>query len=1522
MKRKIAKILCAIMLIAGLQEYAPADGMAALQQMRKLQEDDRQELNFNTNWLFIDEDDAAAQEIAYDETKAQNVSLPHATGEYDLFFADETDWQKVTWYRRHFTIPAEEKGKQITVSFDGGGQINEVYVNGAYVGKAQGTFTHFSFDITDYVTCGNYDNVISVRVDSRYHYDTLPPAENDFHWMGGLHGDAVLSITDKLHLESAFYWTEKTGEETYREGEPVLLKGQVEVKNGYLEDYPVKVKVRLSDAQGNEKALEEASVEIRAGESETAEFSIQIDDPELWDTEHPYLYNVETWLESEGVRLDSITGRTGLRWISSSGKTAKNTVLTPEDDQQIFLNDKPLVLYGINKNQQFSYIGNSGTKKLYEKDAYTLKYDLGMNFVRTAHYENDPDFFEACDEIGLLVEEEALGWNTMPAAAREQFAYSVREMVKRDRNHPSIILWSIMPNEGTEANYPVAERQQIQKDVKELDSSRLTIQEEMYDNYTFVADVYANHDYAVSTLANPIKAIKRQPYIIGEWNDNLGRVFVNPYDSEDRKIRQVTDDGKKMECFLRDATVDGIVKWDFNGYLTTINNDKWGKTNGAYRISGVYGPFKDPLVRYWEADMMRVQTDSSIVGNVVKIMNEWKSDSPSVVYVAANAKEAELFLEKSTGERNSLGKIAPNYLTGLPQGLFRWENVEWEEGSALVAVSYDKNGVKLGEDIRYASSYDVPGEAVYELTNATKNEYDSAHYQTYGQEYVKDNLKLQADGSDLAVLMGVLKDENGQKLDYAYENTSFEIVSGPGKLITGPRVYMLGGVNSCYLQSEYGKTGETVVQAKVDVGEMINQDHEAFTYSQTGWNTVENKAYAYGGDYRKSTQKDAWAEFSFTGTQAVLYAHLEATGYGQGSVTVDGRDAGKIQFMKGENKVGDMNFQPIFETEELEYGSHTIRITADSANAISIDACKVFDGEADLVSNELTIVTEALEEKEAVCDRNLPSAPRQEIVSAENIRELLEEAEQYDLENYEALGSMALFGGMRFARRVLQSASPSQEQLREAKRVLSEAINGLNCVRTSFSNKSVSDNEGGMSGFYRYAQAADTWNDTGDELYANKNRTRGDFISLAFEGTGIRLYGKTDSNHGYAEIWLDGEMVLKLDQYSQTEVRDVLMYENTELEEGRHQIKIVVTGESSGNPDNACVGVCYAEVYKNGAGKSTEKSALEEKLAEMRQMDLSGYSSKKQREFEDSMEDAAYLLSHPLVSETEIAEGVRTLERAKEKLECIEVERISTAAGVINLNKGESSYLQVTVLPADATDKGLIFTSKNPAVVSVDDKGQIKALAVGTAEITIQSVQNPDIAVSVTVYVAETKPLAAVGNLTVSGSDTSSVNLSWRAVTNASGYFVYRKGPADAAFVKIYDGQAVSVKDVGLKAGTLYSYQVEAYGISNGKQFTGPRSAVLQAATLPKKPSLKVKKAKNGKAALSWKKSSGGTHVEIWMKTGKGKFKRIKNVSAGKLKYSKKLKKGQTYQFKIRAFVNVAGKKYYGKYSRVRKLKL
>ncbi|MCI6553779.1 MAG: S-layer homology domain-containing protein [Lachnospiraceae bacterium] len=176
---------------------------------------------------------------------------------------------------------------------------------------------------------------------------------------------------------------------------------------------------------------------------------------------------------------------------------------------------------------------------------------------------------------------------------------------------------------------------------------------------------------------------------------------------------------------------------------------------------------------------------------------------------------------------------------------------------------------------------------------------------------------------------------------------------------------------------------------------------------------------------------------------------------------------------------------------------------------------------------------------------------------------------------------------------------------------------------------------------------------SGRELFANRSRTPGDYVSLCFEGTGIRLYGKMDANHGWARVILrdvQQNMVLydeRKDMYSASEKFDELLYENMELEEGLYQIKVMVTGEPSGNLNNACVGVSRAVIYKGGRGGAADGTALEQKIAEMEAVDTSAYGAQTRQAVADAVADARYLLEHPLAAEADLASGLAMLEEAE-----------------------------------------------------------------------------------------------------------------------------------------------------------------------------------------------------------------------------------------------------------------------------------
>ena len=1209
---------------------------------------ERREMDLNPNWLFIDHDDPAAKEISYDESSAQTVSLPHMQTELDLFENETSQWEKVTWYRRHFTLPESWDGDRVSVYFDGGGQINKIYVNGVFVGSATGTFTHFEFDITDYVTFGEVDNVIAVQVDSTAHKELPPGNSKDFHFFGGLHGDATMTVTDSLYLEDVYYYTQKqTGtnsEQTYQAGDPVDLVGQVQVTNFYSEPMEAVVRTILLDPDGAEVASTDTPVTVPSGETVTLDTKQEVKNPLLWTPDTPYLYTVKTTVIANGLGLDEVSTRTGLRWVGTTGHSGENKGVNNPEDEQILLNDEPIVLYGINKHMQFPYVGNAGTGKLQAKDAYTIRYDLGMNFVRTAHYQNDPDFLAACDEIGLLVEEEALAWNDTPN--RPQHKYSVEQMILRDRNHPSIILWSIIPNEWTEEGYPLAERKALQEMAKELDSSRLTCQEENHNN-TFVTDVYNRHDYSTAGKQNP----KWQPYIVGEWNTWLGESFVIPGDSEDRKLDQFLTDALRQAKFMSDDTIDGFIKWDMTGYLTPNNEGKYGKNIGIWRCAGTYGVLKDPLQAYWQNDFFRSQADPALVGNVVELITEWKEDSDPTVYVASNAAQVELFV----GDE-SMGRIEPNYLnsgnTKLWQGIFKWDNIVWSADKTLRAVAYDADGKQVGEDVLYPSGYDIAPEQMI-LHNVTSNLYDSDHFDRWGGTAV-ENQNIWADGGDMAYIIGELVDSNGQRVYYGEELVELSLTQGQGELIYGPTLHMMDGLVGFYFRPAYGATGPAVVEAAVDVGKLYNQDAACFEYNG-GW-AKKNESDAklgtpatssYEGDFMESSQKGDSVTITFEGTKAMVYAR-DAWKYGSASVTVDGQPAGTMNCKTGEDKYGSIGFQNMIETETLEYGEHTVVITASGAAPIAVDGVKVFDGKTDLTSS-ITVDVQPYTGNEVPQKDGLPSAPAPDVVSKEELKALIDQANALDLSLYPYEHAVALQNAVAYAQMVYDDANATDLQLRNALRGLEDLLKSIRPEIIHISYDNTTDTPTNLHTFYPWSQNANVWQASDGNIYANKSRLPGDYISLNFEGVAVRLYSRRNANNGILEWTMDNGQRNEVNTWSE-KAEDFTMIDLTGLDPSvTHNITVYVTGKSGGNPTNASVAVVGADVFTTMS--AYYKTDLRLLVQEIRAMDLSGYTQDSVAALQTELEQADQLLMRPDAAQQELEAALEELKQALAGLE-------------------------------------------------------------------------------------------------------------------------------------------------------------------------------------------------------------------------------------------------------------------------------
>lgn len=443
----------------------------------------RQTINFNREWKFVRDDAAGAQEENYNDSSWYNVGLPH---DFSIpYWQEEKHYTGYGWYRKTFDIKNEWAGRHITLDFAGVFHTAEVYINGQFAGMHEGGYTGFEIDITDYVRTGS--NVVAIRVNNLWKAD-LAPRSGDHMFTGGIYRDVNLVITNPVHV--AWYGTFVQTPDVSKERANVRVL--TEITNDSSSAQTVNVINTVYDSSGNEVAvINSPSVTINA--KNTYEFddtSAYIPNPRLWSPETPNLYSVHTNVMINGTQADQYDTTFGFRWYEFS------------PDEGFFLNGEHYWIDGANAHQDHAGWANAVTTEALYRDVAMIK-ESGLNFIRGSHYPHSPAYGDACDKIGMLFWSEAAFWctsfwgegsdtgtsddykadgypSTGNRATEEAFEQScinnLSEMIRINRNHPSIIVWS-MGNEpffGDNAEKKKALISKMAGIAKELDPTRCT----------------------------------------------------------------------------------------------------------------------------------------------------------------------------------------------------------------------------------------------------------------------------------------------------------------------------------------------------------------------------------------------------------------------------------------------------------------------------------------------------------------------------------------------------------------------------------------------------------------------------------------------------------------------------------------------------------------------------------------------------------------------------------------------------------------------------------------------------------------------------------------------------------------------------------------------------------------------------------------------------------------------------------------------------------------------------------------
>jgi beta-galactosidase len=398
----------------------------------------------NKTWTFIKSDVAVATAAGTaDPSGWSNVNLPHS---FDIPYwrAAAAVAPYIGWYRKHFTIDQSiiTAKKRVFVEFGAVFEASQTYVNGMLVGRHNGGYTGFSYDITGNVTSG--DNVLAVRVDGSW-CDTIAPRSGEHIFIGGIYRDVYLVITDPLHVP--WYGTfVSTPQATASSG---TVKVKTEIKNDGTASANCSVKSVVVDAAGTQVTSFTATQAVAAGATVTfVQTSGAIANPHLWSPSSPYMYKVYTEVYNGTTAVDNFESPLGFRtatWNATNG---------------FVLNGQKFWLQGANVHQDHAGWGDAIAKTACFRDVKLVK-DCGMNFIRGSHYPHNSAFADACDKYGICFWAEsdfwglfwdATGWKsgaypTSSTAAANAFDTNalrqLREFIQINRNHPSVIVWSM-----------------------------------------------------------------------------------------------------------------------------------------------------------------------------------------------------------------------------------------------------------------------------------------------------------------------------------------------------------------------------------------------------------------------------------------------------------------------------------------------------------------------------------------------------------------------------------------------------------------------------------------------------------------------------------------------------------------------------------------------------------------------------------------------------------------------------------------------------------------------------------------------------------------------------------------------------------------------------------------------------------------------------------------------------------------------------------------------------------------------
>ena len=383
-----------------------------------------QSLLISADWDYL-EYSTKDIKLAQNKNAWQSVDLPHTWNAFDPTDSKPGYRRSAGWYRKSVDIAADDKGLRYILSFEAAQLVADVYVNDKRAGGHIGGYLGFDVDITDFLNKGE-QNTVFVRVDNTVNPDLIPSQKADFVIFGGLTRDVSLKVREAVHVERIFVETPAVSAEKAKTKVSAVLVNHQQAQT-------LNLSITIRDSADKVVLTSDQNVEIEQG-SNRVNFDMPVlATPDLWHVDTPNLYTAEAKLtDASGTVIASHSERFGYRWFEFKEHGA------------FYLNGERLLLRGTHLHEGAAGVGSALTNEQHWADMRQIK-DIGANFLRLGHYSHDPSVYDAANELGILLWDE-VPWNRGGVGGsvwRENTKNHLRELIAQNRNHPSVIIWSL-----------------------------------------------------------------------------------------------------------------------------------------------------------------------------------------------------------------------------------------------------------------------------------------------------------------------------------------------------------------------------------------------------------------------------------------------------------------------------------------------------------------------------------------------------------------------------------------------------------------------------------------------------------------------------------------------------------------------------------------------------------------------------------------------------------------------------------------------------------------------------------------------------------------------------------------------------------------------------------------------------------------------------------------------------------------------------------------------------------------------